>query len=71
MVLFREKEPKSFFISGLLGLLRKFSIICEQIIGLKETILPLCASTTVSIVSSKLRKQNQGFDFLKFTLLGR
>ena len=70
IVLFREKEPKSFFTGGLLEFLRKFSIICEQIIGLEDTILPLRTSTTVSIVSSKLRKPNQRFDFLKFTLLG-
>ena len=37
---------------------------------MEDTILPLRTSTTVSIVSSKLRKPNQRFDFLKFTLLG-
>ena len=48
--------------------LREFSSISCKILGFETPILPLCTSTTVSIEFSKLRKSNQRFVFLKFTL---
>ena len=46
---------------------RKFSIIHAWIIGFEASILPLRTSTTVGIVSSKLRNSLLWSNFLKFT----
>ena len=54
--LFWKKARKKLLSLGFVGILRKFSTKCEHFIGFEASILPLCASTTVSIVSSKLRK---------------
>ena len=52
----RGTPPAKLLSIGSAVISRKFSIKCEHFIGFEASILPLCASTTVSIVSSKLRK---------------
>ena len=53
---FLKKAWQKLLSIGIVRILRKFSIKCSHFIGFEASILPLCASTTVSIVSSKLRK---------------
>ena len=64
---FSRKRTKKLLQIGFAGILRKFSIKCEHFIGFEASILPLCASTTVSIASSKLRNSLRWSNFLKFT----